>query len=421
MASPLVLQDELAGVELEGGEAVRLCHGGRGCCRSPPGAVAVWRGPSPDDPRRGADADGRGRGDVRGRRCHRATVIPGSSRVGCRWASRVTTGRRSPSQKRGSWIMVPSSPQLNAGTGSNFFVSVWLQVESNPDGDETYDIVRKGIAYTVPGEYKLELLGTGQVRCTAKDDASQAGRGDQQASRSQVMGAGTSIGCARTGAPLERPGRRARSATTDVDLGAVSNSVALSIGSKYGLEDRPLGLVDDVKLLIDREPNATRRPRHRDPGARGAAARRVVAARRGGDDRRCGLMSALVGRPAAAAEESSRARRPSGSDSDLSREPPGPTVSQESRAHVRGSTLLVVGRVLALLIGMATLVILVRGLIEGRVRRLRVRVDPGRCRPHPAQSRSGAAAEPVHGRLRGVRRLSPDVRCHVPRRRHHLR
>lgn len=51
-----------------------------------------------------------------------------------------------------------------------------------------------------------------------------------------------------------------------------------------------------------------------------------------------------------------------GDDSDLSREPPGH--GDEGRAHMRGSTLLVVGRVLAMLIGMATTVILVRGLTK---------------------------------------------------------
>lgn len=159
--------------------------------------------------------------------------------------------------ERGSWVMVPSSPELNPGR-SNFLVSVWIQVESNPEGDSTYDVVRKGIAYTVPGEYKLELLGTGQVRCSAKDDAAKLA---VVTSERPLAGDGSwhRIGCARTGDQWSVLVDDSVT-TTDVDLGSISNSVALSIGSKYGLEERPLGLVDDVKLFIDNAETLARNP-----------------------------------------------------------------------------------------------------------------------------------------------------------------
>lgn len=155
----------------------------------------------------------------------------------------------------GSWVMVPSSAQLNAGT-SDFLVSAWIKVESNPpDPGETYDIVRKGIAYTVPGEYRLELLEGGTVQCSAQDAQSRLAVATSDV-RLPDDGTWHRIGCARTGRQwsvlvddeVE---------TKDVDLGAVSNAVALSIGSKYGLEDRPLGMLDDVKLIIDREGSTT--------------------------------------------------------------------------------------------------------------------------------------------------------------------
>ena len=165
--------------------------------------------------------------------------------------------------EKGSWIMVPSSPELNAGT-DDFLLTVWLKVQANPpDAGETYDIVRKGIAYTVPGEYRLELLGNGAVSCTARDAANRLA---EVVSDQRLVGDGSwhRIGCARTG--------RQWTVLVDdvtkskpVDLGAVSNTVALSIGSKYGQEDRPLGLVDDVKLIIDREGNTTLAP---DPAIR---------------------------------------------------------------------------------------------------------------------------------------------------------
>jgi hypothetical protein len=160
--------------------------------------------------------------------------------------------------EKGSWIMVPSSPELNAGT-DDFLLTVWLRVQSNPpDAGETYDIVRKGIAYTVPGEYRLELLGSGAVRCTARDASNNLA---VVTSRQRLVGDGEwhQIGCARTGRQWSVLVDDVPTSET-VDLGAVSNTVALSIGSKYGQEDRPLGLVDDVKLTIDREGNTSLPP-----------------------------------------------------------------------------------------------------------------------------------------------------------------
>jgi hypothetical protein len=159
--------------------------------------------------------------------------------------------------ERGSWLMVPSSPQLDVGL-NDFLVSVWIQVNSSPDPGETYDIVRKGIAYTVPGEYKLELLDGGRVRCSAKDAHSRVARVISEVSLADD-GQWHRIGCARTGAEWSvLVDDTVESAT--VNLGAVTNDVALSIGSKYGLEDRPLGLIDDVKLIIDHDASPAADP-----------------------------------------------------------------------------------------------------------------------------------------------------------------
>ena len=82
--------------------------------------------------------------------------------------------------ERGSWIMVPSSPQLNAGT-SNFLVSVWIQLESTPDAGETYDIVRKGIAYTVPGRVQARAAGERSSAVQRQGRREPGGQGDQPA------------------------------------------------------------------------------------------------------------------------------------------------------------------------------------------------------------------------------------------------
>ncbi len=151
----------------------------------------------------------------------------------------------------GSWIQVPSVPEIDPGI-RDFLVSVWVQFDEFPDPGQTYDVVRKGLAYTAPGEFKLEVLSGSRVRCTA-DDASGtvvltsiAGIPDD--------GAWHRVGCARTGSfwsvLIDHTIR-----TRSVALGTVSNTVPLAIGSKYGLEDRPPARVDDVKLFIG-QPSA---------------------------------------------------------------------------------------------------------------------------------------------------------------------
>lgn len=150
-------------------------------------------------------------------------------------------------EKADSWLMVPPSPDLNP-EDRDFLVSAWISLRTSPDPGETYDVLRKGISYTVPGEFKLEVLWHHRVRCTAKDDESRVamvttGKVDV------VDGRWHRVGCARTG-------RRWSVLVDDTvkgratDLGAVGNDVPLAIGAKYGSEDRPDGRVDEVRFVL---------------------------------------------------------------------------------------------------------------------------------------------------------------------------
>jgi hypothetical protein len=149
--------------------------------------------------------------------------------------------------KNDSWLMVPPSPDLNP-EDHDFLLSAWISLRASPDRGETYDVVRKGISYTVPGEFKLEVLWHHRVRCTAKDEDSRVAR--VTTGKVDVAdGSWHLVGCARTG--------RLWSVLVDdtvtsqvTRLGTVENDVALSIGSKYGLEDRPEGRLDDVTLVV---------------------------------------------------------------------------------------------------------------------------------------------------------------------------
>jgi hypothetical protein len=146
----------------------------------------------------------------------------------------------------GSWMMVPSSPQLDAGT-SDFLVSAWVRsAPVDPD-----DPAGAATVLTAPGEFRLQLLGSGHVRCGTKD-----GEGGRASVTSGQPTAGDGewhrIGCARTGTSW--------SALVDDDVtfktaevGRLRTSAALAIGSRFGLDNGLLDLVDDVQVVIDRD------------------------------------------------------------------------------------------------------------------------------------------------------------------------
>ena len=144
-----------------------------------------------------------------------------------------------------AWVQVPSEPGLNPRR-RDFLVTAWVMLTTEPDPGETYDVVRKGLGFTQPGEFKLEVLNQGWVRCSAKDQSGSL----VVVTAQQVNvtdGVWHRIGCARVG---EQWGVLVDENVTSlpVKLGMVRNTVALSIGSKYGLEDRPDGRVDDVRI-----------------------------------------------------------------------------------------------------------------------------------------------------------------------------
>jgi Concanavalin A-like lectin/glucanases superfamily len=149
---------------------------------------------------------------------------------------------------RGSWVEVPSTPALNPEKG-DFSLSMWVNFGSAPHGMHTYDIVRKGLSYTRTGEYKLEIIHGGLVRCTTKDVDGDRARISARG-HPVTDGQWHRVGCSRAGSrwTVHVDGW---SATERDRLGEISNTMPLSIGSKYGLEDMPQGRADEVRLRIE--------------------------------------------------------------------------------------------------------------------------------------------------------------------------
>lgn len=146
-----------------------------------------------------------------------------------------------------SRVEVPSAVSLNPGT-NNFAFSAFVNFTVAPGVGQTYDIVRKGLGTTKGGEYKLEITGGGRARCIAKDAAGLVGRivGPRV---SLADGAWHHVGCRFVGSTWSViVDGEVRSRT--VAFGSISNTYALSIGSKYGTQDGTPGRIDEVRLSI---------------------------------------------------------------------------------------------------------------------------------------------------------------------------
>jgi hypothetical protein len=186
-----------------------------------------------------ADSSGRGNHGIRQGR----TLLGQPGRFGTAYSFEVD----------GSWVQVASDPGLNPGV-RDFMVSGWVDFPAAPRLGQTFDVFRKGLSYTRGGEYKLEILPGGRVKCSAKD---WRGRTGWVLDRTDVAdGRWHHVACVRTGSVWSVIVDGTVSSKT-VDLAAINNDIALSIGSKYGSEDMPRGLVDEVMLVAGNGPPAS--------------------------------------------------------------------------------------------------------------------------------------------------------------------
>lgn len=147
----------------------------------------------------------------------------------------------------GSWVDVPSRNDLNPGRRP-FTLSAWANFGATPRGHRDYDLVRKGLANAPSGEYKLEVVHGGLVRCTVWDRKGKRARITDW-DHPVTDGDWHLIGCART--------RHSWKVLVDgsskslrTSLGAITNTGPLAIGSKYGADDPTSGRLDDVRLRI---------------------------------------------------------------------------------------------------------------------------------------------------------------------------
>jgi hypothetical protein len=151
-----------------------------------------------------------------------------------------------------SKVTVPNSSNLNPGT-SALTLTVNIKFSVKPSGSVgDYDIIRKGLS-SDPGDYKLEILGTGKASCHWKGTSG---------STPDTMAGGPDLSdnqwhkvvCKRKGGNKEQliiDGTVEW--TQSVNLGSISNSAVLTLGAKTsgsGCCDWYKGLMDEVSVKV---------------------------------------------------------------------------------------------------------------------------------------------------------------------------
>ena len=153
-----------------------------------------------------------------------------------------------------SHVTVPNSASLNPGT-ADFSYTVHLKfsvVPSKAVGD--YDIIRKGLAGTSGGEWKMEILPNsartaGNPFCLFKD---AAGHTDTiRGSQNLADNAWHEVTCVKTSTVNQLiVDGSTTSSRPSAALGSVSNTAPVVVGQKLGGGDQYRGLLDEASFTV---------------------------------------------------------------------------------------------------------------------------------------------------------------------------
>ena len=149
-----------------------------------------------------------------------------------------------------SSVRVPSSASLNPGSGA-LTVTAKLRfafVPSSAVGD--YDIVRKGLAASSGGEYKMEILPNatrtaGNAFCLFKDASGTVA--SIRDTRNLADGAWHTVSCVKSAGAVKVVVDGVTKSKAAA-LGPISNTASLTVGAKAGGGDFYRGDMDEVTI-----------------------------------------------------------------------------------------------------------------------------------------------------------------------------
>jgi hypothetical protein len=150
-----------------------------------------------------------------------------------------------------SGVSVPDSDSLSPGS-ADFSFTAQLATTLPAVGTD-YDVLRKGLASTVGGEYKMEILnvnGVAKAMCLVKDSAKHVARVQWSPKGGIADGSIHTITCSKTstGVTLTLDGSKHTKVNT-AGIGTVANSGSLFIGIRTDTGgDQFVGKIVDVRL-----------------------------------------------------------------------------------------------------------------------------------------------------------------------------
>jgi Concanavalin A-like lectin/glucanases superfamily len=159
------------------------------------------------------------------------TVVGGVVRTGSGYDFNGSTG----------YVSVPNSASLNPGSAP-ITLRAKFSLNGNPAPSGTdYDIVRKGLASTRGGDYKMEVLASGKALCHfhGTNAAATVQGGTNLGTRTHV------VQCVKTSSSVKLIVDGATKASVAVTVGSISNTSSVVLGAKPG-DDFTDGLIDYI-------------------------------------------------------------------------------------------------------------------------------------------------------------------------------
>jgi hypothetical protein len=138
------------------------------------------------------------------------------------------------------YVSVPNSASLNPGSG-NITLTVKFTLDSAPASGKDYDLVRKGLAGTKGGEYKMEVLSGGKALCRFFGTSGATVTGGSVATGTHV------VKCVKTSSSVKLIVDGTTKDTASVAVGPISNTSAVALGAKPG-DDWTKGLIDYITI-----------------------------------------------------------------------------------------------------------------------------------------------------------------------------
>src|SRR5215208_7105113 len=154
-----------------------------------------------------------------------------------------------------SYVLVPDSDSLDP-KGKDIKLTARIRVNGQALDDDSYDIVRKGLAGRPGGDYKMEIKRAadptvGKLHCLFKGDG---GTVDKVARRDIVDGNWHKLECIKTSTSVVARVDGKSGSTKAGSAGSIANASAVMVGAKTAdpLDDVFDGKMDFVSIEIAR-------------------------------------------------------------------------------------------------------------------------------------------------------------------------